>query len=682
MIEEVNMIKRVVILFIFIFAISLSMMSVAQIDEISLYLLSTGIFSIPGFLIVRTLIKPNKDNWMEYLFFSIVIGISISSFLAICIGYWIQWNEKAVIIAILALSLILLFVTIKVPVGRIVFPSWEKSDYIILMIINAAVILSLLIPYHNVGRLTDHGYGYAALFGHDFIIRASYCASIAHSIPPENFHLSGSLLPTYWIYYVLPSLVYRASAFKFDLMNLLLIAHIYSAVVFTSLFFILIRTFFKNKKTLILTLLMAFCAYSYLDLYVFINYLVQYLPGNIADILREKMPKFSGLSHSFFRVVLFEPHVAMNLCVLSILILITPNREGEKKPFPERLMIGILMGIAMGIDAFTGMIISLWCGVFLTYKFLFKDRTLIGFFRNLLFPAAVSLIIFVVFIMIQMYSLSGNSGSLLIKVYKMIVLLFPIYFILEYGPVIIFGFSGIYIALKKMQIEKSEVVKILLLILIPLAFTLFVRHHIEINLGLRKGGYVLYLPLLIFAGIYIDYLITHSKKIWRYIFAFLICLAIPSLFTDIYLSANIWNSQTTTYLNTADKQACDWIKSNTPLNSIVQSDPDYPGPYEYSLIVDFAERPMVIGESKNALFVPWPNIEIVARERKKDVTDLYKSTDLLLVKKILIKYNIGYVYVGSREKALYAEGVKKFDSATELFEKVYDKMGVSIYKII
>jgi uncharacterized membrane protein len=136
----------------------------------------------------------------------------------------------------------------------------------------------------------------------------------------------------------------------------------------------------------------------------------------------------------------------------------------------------------------------------------------------------------------------------------------------------------------------------------------------------------------------------------------------------------------TTYVSAADYKACLWLKQNTPDRAVVQCEPEYPGPYEYSLIACFAERAMVISESKRAIFVRVPDIKRIAEERKHEIQSMLGTAELGAALETIKKYGIGYVYIGPYEQRLYPEGIGKFENNPVYFRKVYSRDGVSIFK--
>lgn len=93
--------------------------------------------------------------------------------------------------------------------------------------------------------------------------------------------------------------------------------------------------------------------------------------------------------------------------------------------------------------------------------------------------------------------------------------------------------------------------------------------------------------------------------------------------------------------------------------------------------------PTVVGwdwhEKAHRSYLPFSDID----ERVKDVNNIYNTTDINLLRMLLIKYNISYVYVGELEKAYYNPlGIEKFEMLNNsLFTIVYKNEGSTFYKV-
>jgi YYY domain-containing protein len=105
-------------------------------------------------------------------------------------------------------------------------------------------------------------------------------------------------------------------------------------------------------------------------------------------------------------------------------------------------------------------------------------------------------------------------------------------------------------------------------------------------------------------------------------------------------------------------------------------------PYQdFSRISMLTGLPTVLGWEHHVKQRGNPETEIV--ERREAVERIYSSREAAPIERLLRRYHVGYVYVGWLERKTYpAEGLRKFDRATDLFERAYENPEVKIYRVI
>jgi hypothetical protein len=612
----------------------------------------------------------------EVLLFGIPVGIALSSLLVIVYLFFAPWDIVRIASLIILVGVIpLRFVRGKC--AQITPVSWTKTDRQSLYLFLTFLCLSITIPLLSVGRYTDKGFAYASLFGHDFLLRVSFSASIARGVPPPYFHYSGFPLPTYWLFYTLPAFVYKTSESSFSLTRIMLINTVFQSILFTAVIYYFLCNVVRTRRAKTTSMVVCLSAYSYYDAYFLFKYFLEKFPDMFVAVAgRAGLSKFGDLSHSIYRAFLMEPQAVLSLTLLMWFILLINPKKNPSRGIPSQLFAGVILGLILGIDAFIGVVVHSWYLALAAIAFFTENERTIQKTVKLMIPFLGSIVVFIIYTFVGMYTRNVTHNSLMIQPYWMIILLFPLYSILEYGPAFLFSVCALYLK----RHELKEYMGLLSLLIIVFFFALFVRHTIEINLGLRKGAYILYVPMILLTGIFFDKCEGFQKTL-RYAILLVIALGIPTLGTDIYAASRIHDPRNTTYVSRPDYEASLWIKNNTPRNAIVQCEPEYPGPYEYSLIACFAEREMVIGESKSALFVPLANIKELADKRKEDVRDIFRLEDTECAIRNIRKYGIDYIYVGLYEKSLYPLGVNKFEKNLSVFRKVYDRENVQIYLV-
>jgi YYY domain-containing protein len=102
---------------------------------------------------------------------------------------------------------------------------------------------------------------------------------------------------------------------------------------------------------------------------------------------------------------------------------------------------------------------------------------------------------------------------------------------------------------------------------------------------------------------------------------------------------------------------------------------------EFSRISMLTGFPTVLGWEHHVKQRGNPEAEVVAR--REAVQEIYASTDLAKVEKLLRRYHVGYVYVGWLERQTYGgPGLRKFETAPALFKVAYANPEAQIYRVV
>ncbi len=133
-----------------------------------------------------------------------------------------------------------------------------------------------------------------------------------------------------------------------------------------------------------------------------------------------------------------------------------------------------------------------------------------------------------------------------------------------------------------------------------------------------------------------------------------------------------------------DREAIAWLQQRVHGSPVLVEANTFPELYtwggRYSM---FTGLPSVVGwnwhQRQQRAVLP----QVLVDQRTWDVEKLYSTTDLALARRILARYDVQYVIVGTLERLTYpAEGIEKFDSAQgTLGTLVHDNGGVQIYRI-
>ena len=106
-----------------------------------------------------------------------------------------------------------------------------------------------------------------------------------------------------------------------------------------------------------------------------------------------------------------------------------------------------------------------------------------------------------------------------------------------------------------------------------------------------------------------------------------------------------------------------------------------PSYQDFSRISMNTGLPTVLGWEHHVKQRGNPESEVV--ERREAVERIYSAADAAAIERLLRRYHVGYVYVGWLERRTYpAEGLRKFDSARNLFELVYENREAKVYRVV
>ncbi len=105
-------------------------------------------------------------------------------------------------------------------------------------------------------------------------------------------------------------------------------------------------------------------------------------------------------------------------------------------------------------------------------------------------------------------------------------------------------------------------------------------------------------------------------------------------------------------------------------------------PYQdFSRISMLTGLPTVLGWEHHVKQRGNPETDVV--ERRQAIERIYSSREAAPIERLLRRFHVGYVYVGWLERKTYpVDGLRKFDRATDLFERVYENPEVKIYRVI
>jgi hypothetical protein len=485
---------------------------------------------------------------------------------------------------------------------------WTEPDTFALMLWLLMTILIVALPFWNVGAPTPYGFAYRAYFNADFFRNMSVSGSLSHSgIPPDNPYVAGFQLRYYWFFHIIPAFWERV--FPNIRLDVLMVQFSLAVVcMFVASLYACIRSFVSTRMTLLLTFPLFAFGGSYEGIYILQRIRDHHLPWqsftelNIDGILRWwwNAPQVDTL----YRGLLYAPQHLLALCIFLILLLVWRSKRG-------RSLLFILLMSSLGFSAFIGAILILSSGLLLLYEFLRQPRKE---FRDLLIFGLFGLVFLVLYFhLFRMFEL--HSNRLTIGIDANLIQRLPLFFILNWGALLIIGIAGIiYNNQRRLVFVLSSffIMNALIIVFVKLNLPGFS----DISL---KLGHFTSVVLLLLAACFIDRLIDSGRT--KAAMAALLVVVLPACLTwvmDAYNSRDITNPKFTTYIHPDDARVYAWMRQNLPHRTVVEDYARFESNFIRGFVSEvptFAERSLFLGDRNFSRIFEVPSKQLEIRRR-------------------------------------------------------------------
>jgi hypothetical protein len=651
------------------------------------YLVSTVIlFAMPGIFLGYVLFGGISLQRPHGLIFGAVLGIAFSEFIVLAAAYLFGWRPFLLLLVVLFFLIGSYFLSRMRGTRESLLPAddWRPADYKILWMALALLLLFVSWPFLNFGKLTSFGYAFTWLFGFDFILRSSYSAALTLGMPPDFTHLTGNTFHYYLLSHTPSALAYTLGRRTGSLPSILLLYTLLVDVLFIAAMFALLHRFIKRVPALACTTFVMMAGYSYYWCYAVVHWSVLNSEYARQFTLLGKLPSYGDVSHLFQRLFLVEPQAVTSLCLLIAVLYFLEQISYRLIRYDLAVLVGLCLGVGFGIDALLGLVAALWFGLAFLCRWLWDRDRIAQEIGPVIVATLTCSLTYMSFFALGMYSFS-DGGQMHLEIYPWIIRNAPVYFLIEFGPMLLLGLLGIVLALRA-RVERISF-PILLLGLLVILLVVFLR--VGVLPRERLAERLLPITALISTGFFFDYLFRENRHRWFKLAALsIVILAVPTFGTDIYFTSAVNDPSRTGYVRAADMHAVNWIRQTLPPRAIVQSEPNYfracdtgqpPSVAAISLIPDFAERREVVGEWYVA-GTTLVNSKPEETKRAHDITRMFSSTTPDQVLLISSKYGIEYIYIGACEQEMYPAilNVLKADPAN--FRPIYERDGVHIFQ--
>ena len=624
-------------------------------------------FALPGFIVLRRFASTTVA-----MVYGVPLGYSLTSLIIIAAVGLGGWSIPVIGCAYVLLLAAVYMIARMAPGGRGDQAS-AQDDYdielpLFVAIALATFVLLLSIPLAHAGSLTERGYAFAGLFGHDFILRATDSVTLAQSIPEDNFFFHGQKTKNYYIlWYILPATIVNLLGKNADAAKIVASVSLISVPVFGMLVYFALESFVKattqvaiaSMRLAIIFLLLFICCYSYHWVFYGLTHVLDPAVYPAVDRVSHMM---GPVSTSWFKDLLFQPH-----SMLALMQLLAVMYLSLRPPLPLRgLWIGLLLGSMLLADTVVFLVIGSAFGVW--YLFKVFDRSRISELAQMIGSVAC---VVALCLGIHAFGSAEYSNKIVFLPYTAAIVGLPLLLPLCLGAMPILPL----LAWKQRAWHLERQTWLLIALLIAsLFFMLCITEVLEGNVFLRKALTVARLPLLLLSGRYLYSFLRPTLGV-----SLLVLLAAPTLLTDAYATSDTSDARHVDYVSKDDMTAALWIRGHTERGAVVQSLIDYPGPFDYSLTVNFAYRRAALGLWKMA-YQRYPNRSALD-ERVREVNALYMTSsddERITLAKAL---DINYMYVGPQEQAKYPGITARMDADILHFKSVYRYGEVSIYQV-
>lgn len=656
-------------------------------DPINLpvFLALAAVFTSPGWPLARY-VAGTGAGALTHSVLALPLGYMCGAGLTVLLRWAGIGSPWAVVAASLALAVVLATTLRRRTDGILELVSLSAADRIGLGVLWLAALLVTGPVFERVGEVAPLGLAYRAYFNADLFVHMAVVAEVAKGTTPAmNPFFPTEALPYYWTYFTLPA-VFSQFRTALPVDPGIMLTDTAMALVFMSVGFVTLRNVGASALASVIAWLVILFASSFEGAFFIWDQVSQSKPlaefrfWNIDAVTRWvwNLPGVDG----FHRGMWWTPQHLMAL-TLGMLVLTSLVRARRERALAAGFCEGLLLGAILIISSFNGVMLVAWYGL-TQVALLVLDRG--RDFRQWMVARVIAAILVVAFL-----GLATSSGMVqripnaFLFGWNRFFLRGPwTFLLLSFGPALFFAPFGIGAALRA---SKRLVVAIgLLMVVSAVVFLqLDLRGHENTQVTFRTGQlwYICLAMLLAFA---IDTWRRRRSVISRGLMALLLLsslAALPTVALDWYNARDISNIDNspgnfpwTLHINRDDQVAAAWIHAVLPIDATVQTDALPRDRNTWAFITAFARRRMATG---NGLFTLNPTRYI---PNLNEIHAAYATAPAEEAHASLERLGVDYLYVGDVERRVNGDQVFKFAMRPDLFEPVFWKGSVEIYRVV
>ncbi len=559
---------------------------------------------------------------------------------------------------------------------------WERADTFAFTALLALTLLVTVPPFARVGqREADGTRLYRAYFTADFVWHMALTAELTKfDMPPRNPYLASQPIHYYWSYFVPPAVAAaRGPAPLRSVEDCLRANAIYSALLFTSLMFVLARAAVSRGWAAALGVGIAVTASSAEGLYAVWRLKSDGVPLSfLRELNIDAMSNWylhglrvDGLQRCFWYV----PQHSMSYSA-GIAGLVVAATAGAAAPIGAVLLAGLALATSAMANPFVGAVFSAAYGLAVVLDAL-RSRQPALLARHAIAAVAVAGAAG----WCAANAMVGGAGQSLLFGLNGLARHRPVAaLLLSLGPILVPVLAGSF---PKLLASRAA-----LCAFITIALALLLMHVVSLNVdeawvGFRAGQILLAVaPVLVARAALGLWSPGRPRAATAALFVLVLAVGMPMTAIDWYNARDTSNRGRsvggfawTIGITPSEQEAFRWLQRATASGAIVQMDAEARGRETWSLIPSFGERRMAAGQPISLLHVPEYD------SGSQQVRQMYATGDAATAREIARSLGIQYVYTDRVERAAYPEGVAKFDAHPESFVPVFRNDEVRIYAV-
>jgi hypothetical protein len=368
---------------------------------------------------------------------------------------------------------------------------------------------------------------------------------------------------------------------------------------------------------------------------------------------------------------------------LALILLTTMVRTRKSDTLAPAILEGLLLGGILCISSFNGLLILGSYGI-AQVALLALDRGR-GIGQWLLARSAAAVIVVAFLGLTLGLGMVQRIPNAFLFGWNKFFLRGPWTFILlSFGPAFFLAPFGVKAAIKtsrRLTVMLASIVVVITVVFLQVDL----RGHENTQVTFRTG-HLMFVCLAILFAFAID-----AARRWKkgasvafsVVMALALAAGVPTVALDWYNARDISNIEMnpgrfpwTVHISPDDNAAANWIHTTLPVTATVQTDALPRERYTWAFITAFARRRMAVG---NGLFTLNPDRYTPAMTA---VHEAFSVSTAAAAHDSLVKLGVDYLYVGDLERKVDGDQVEKFGQNPNLFEPVYWRGSVAIYKVI